>query len=242
MKNRYIQVNPLNRAFLPVCHSTEVTEAVDNARTAKDNGADGIWLAGKDPSMLVAMYRAIRQQMNPNFWVGIHPTVERPMECIGLIPDTVDGLWLSDVGITTINRVCSYSRLHGFAEQAHRTHPDTLLFADIPHSRDADLTQFYAWSTRDYIDALVIPGNISATSGEEYIGAVRQHADAGIAAGYSLLRRGDIDSWGTCNFFMPSLKVCLTDSTVFNPGRISRFAVALNPVPSVADTAAPAAA
>ncbi len=95
---------PKNKAFLPVIHLQTPSQAKMNARIARDEGADGIWLIGHGwkPQQTIDVYQEVRGAY-PEQWIGLNLLTRTANQAQLFMPDSVDGMWVDDAGVDERN-------------------------------------------------------------------------------------------------------------------------------------------
>lgn len=99
--NRFREIFPKDKVFLPVIHVEERNQALRNVGIAIDAGANGVFLIGHGmPSFkLTDIYLEVVDHY-PSFWTGINYLDLTPLSSIHALVDTpADGLWVDDGGI-----------------------------------------------------------------------------------------------------------------------------------------------
>lgn len=86
--------------ILPVIHVESKEQAINQTRTALDNGADGIFLINHyiNHSKLFGIYKYIRI-IFPKAWIGINCLDLESIQVIEKIPKDVNGLWVDNTYI-----------------------------------------------------------------------------------------------------------------------------------------------
>jgi uncharacterized protein len=102
------KVFPKVPVFLPVIHVRTPKQALENARIAKDGGADGAFLINHDfdysdtpTSLLLQCYEEVRAHY-PEWWIGLN-FLQRNHAAIKLISASASGLWVDNAGIEENN-------------------------------------------------------------------------------------------------------------------------------------------
>lgn len=94
------------KRLLPVIHVADETQALEQVRIARDNGADGVWLIDHSNSAkeLTEVYRKVRAE-HSDFWIGLNFLDLSTADAAFLVAAQikgVDGLWSDDAGIEDI--------------------------------------------------------------------------------------------------------------------------------------------
>lgn len=96
----YRTVFPKRATFLVVIHVENEAQALRNARIARDQGADGVFLIhhGGDVMALLLAYAAVRQA-HPDWWIGLNFLGLSAWDAVDRAPADVSGLWTDDPGV-----------------------------------------------------------------------------------------------------------------------------------------------
>ena len=107
--NRYRSAFPKVHTFLAVVHAVSEAQALANARIAREGGADGIFLINHaiTSDVLLRCYEAVMAEM-PGLWIGLN-CLDLGRSAIGVIPQTVAGLWTDNAGIEEGGVDCTVS-------------------------------------------------------------------------------------------------------------------------------------
>jgi predicted TIM-barrel enzyme len=91
--------------FTAVLHLKNDELAVEQAKVAMTNGADGLFLIdhGRTSKRLLLSYQKVRAAL-PNAWIGINFLDASPAEAVSLIPGDAQALWIDDGGIDEANK------------------------------------------------------------------------------------------------------------------------------------------
>lgn len=99
-------MNRLQQAFtnlhvvLPVVHVRSEDQAIENARIARDEGADGVFLINHDIGIgsLLEIFQEVRGAF-PEFWIGVNLLGASPARTFRLIEGTTSGVWTDSAEI-----------------------------------------------------------------------------------------------------------------------------------------------
>ncbi|WP_020475039.1 phosphoribosylanthranilate isomerase [Zavarzinella formosa] len=85
---------------LPVIHVETASQAVQNARVARDAGADGVFLINHSMTdeTLLAIHEIVADD-HPDWWVGVNCLGSSPEGAFKLLSTKVKGLWVDNAGI-----------------------------------------------------------------------------------------------------------------------------------------------
>lgn len=87
-------------AILPVIHVETLKQALENARIAQGEGADGVFLIsmqGMGHSLLLNIHRGVRKQL-PGLWMGINFLGVQPAYTFDY-GENIEGIWVDNAGI-----------------------------------------------------------------------------------------------------------------------------------------------
>ena len=87
------------KLFLPVVHVTSDEQALNQAKIAFDNGADGIFLIDhkrKYPK-LIKSYTVVREQYKDK-WIGLNFLDLKSIDAVEHVPFAANALWIDDGG------------------------------------------------------------------------------------------------------------------------------------------------
>ena len=90
---------PRKHTFLAVVHVEGNQQALRNSLSAREEGADGIFLINHSIpyNNLLECYALVREQL-PNFWVGLN-CLDLGRSAVNYIPKQAAGLWVDNAGI-----------------------------------------------------------------------------------------------------------------------------------------------
>lgn len=93
-----------------VVHVESTKQALENARIAFDNGADGIFLINHDIEAvsLLGVYNEVRAMLQGR-WIGLNLLGVEPVRALRLMPSEVNGFWLDDAGIEPFSQKGGFS-------------------------------------------------------------------------------------------------------------------------------------
>jgi len=97
--------------LLPVIHVLDLDQVLRNVGTAKINGADGVFLINHgsiETHELVEFYEEAVKCF-PGFWIGLNCLDLQGYEVFRNVPNSVDGIWIDDGGISEKSSPCNKS-------------------------------------------------------------------------------------------------------------------------------------
>jgi predicted TIM-barrel enzyme len=118
------QVFSKPRVVLPVIHVKDGAQAMENARVALGEGADGVFLIGHGRGMdcdnLLLIQQQLREAM-PAAWIGVNCLDLSPVDVFAHVTNLVSGVWVDNAEIqesavvqTEAARIESAKREHGY--------------------------------------------------------------------------------------------------------------------------------
>ncbi len=99
MKSSYRSTFPKKHTFLAVVHVEGGTQALRNARIARDEGADGVFLINHEIAypQLLECYQRVRREL-PGFWIGLN-CLDLGPAALEFVPHSTEGLWIDNAMI-----------------------------------------------------------------------------------------------------------------------------------------------
>ena len=84
----------------PVIHVQDEQQAVEQTDLAKIAGADGVWLInhGISGTELWSIFLEVRNYF-PDFWIGLNFLDASPLEGMGIVTSSVNGLWTDNASV-----------------------------------------------------------------------------------------------------------------------------------------------
>jgi uncharacterized protein len=153
-----------SRAFLAVILAFSKEQAHRNARTAFDNGADGIFLMNRSikPNELVRVYKYVRDRLRekkyPRGWIGLNMLGLDAYAAFLRLPEDANGMWVDDSGVTDTS--VSISTEEFVKGRAKRPSWHGLYFGGVAFSDESDLKDpgAAARMAKPYMDVVVTSG------------------------------------------------------------------------------------
>lgn len=91
---------PRRNTLLIVIHVENTDQAIRNARIAKEEGADGVFLINHQipAQLLLDCFDQVKQSF-PSLWIGLNFLDLNPLETLPMLPRNAAGIWIDNAGI-----------------------------------------------------------------------------------------------------------------------------------------------
>ena len=165
--NLFRQVFSASHVVLPVIHVDSLEQAQRNARTAREAGADGVflinhWMADE---ALLAIHEAVADA-HPDWWVGVNCLGLSPEQVFRSVSPKVGGVWVDNAGIDEGQEDQPFAERVLAVRQSHA--PGCLYFGGVAfkYQRHVDDLEAACPIAARYMDVVTSSGPATGSAAE----------------------------------------------------------------------------